>query len=123
MHDIKLSATNCVELVSALSPVGTKVCQDALSPNGQCVLTSKCASPHDLIIYSQLSREEEASIGEEKEVRREDQEKINRFSRLHLREKGLEEELTNKQVCFEIGDLTICERKYRIYRLLTITRI
>nr|POE86556.1 prefoldin subunit 4 [Quercus suber] len=45
----------------------------------------------------QLSREEEASIGEEKEVRREDQEKINRFSRLHSREKGLEQELQTKQ--------------------------
>lgn len=46
----------------------------------------------------QLSREEEASIGEEKEVRREDQEKINRFSRLHSREKGLERDLEIKQV-------------------------
>ncbi|CZT18883.1 probable prefoldin subunit 4 [Ramularia collo-cygni] len=44
-----------------------------------------------------LSREEEATIGEEKEVRREDQEKINRFSRLHSREKGLEEDLKVKQ--------------------------
>lgn len=46
----------------------------------------------------QLSREEEATIGEEKEVRREDQEKINRFSRLHSREKILEDELKVKQV-------------------------
>jgi hypothetical protein len=46
----------------------------------------------------QLSREEEAEIGEEKEVRKEDQDKINRFSRLHSREKGLEEELKVKQV-------------------------
>ncbi|WPH03352.1 Putative prefoldin subunit 4 [Acrodontium crateriforme] len=44
-----------------------------------------------------LSKEEEAEIGEEKEVRREDQEKINRFSRLHLREKGLEESLKTKE--------------------------
>ncbi|KAF1827078.1 prefoldin subunit 4 [Dissoconium aciculare CBS 342.82] len=44
-----------------------------------------------------LSRDEEAAIGEEKEVRREDQEKINRFSRLHSREKGLEEDLKLKQ--------------------------
>ncbi|EME86326.1 uncharacterized protein MYCFIDRAFT_65522 [Pseudocercospora fijiensis CIRAD86] len=44
-----------------------------------------------------LSREEEAEIGEEKEVRKEDQDKINRFSRLHSREKGLEEELKIKQ--------------------------
>lgn len=32
------------------------------------------------------------------EVRREDQDKINRFSRLHQREKVLEEELKTKQV-------------------------
>ncbi|EME47582.1 hypothetical protein DOTSEDRAFT_69505 [Dothistroma septosporum NZE10] len=44
-----------------------------------------------------LSREEEEQIGEEKEVRREDQEKINRFSRLHSREQTLEGELKIKQ--------------------------
>ncbi|KAK4556770.1 hypothetical protein LTR86_006341 [Recurvomyces mirabilis] len=44
-----------------------------------------------------LSQEEEAQIGEEKEVRREDQEKINRFSRLHSREKGLDEQLQTKE--------------------------
>ncbi|KAK5738444.1 hypothetical protein LTR17_005972 [Elasticomyces elasticus] len=44
-----------------------------------------------------LSREEEAQIGEEKEVRREDQEKINRFSRLHSREKGLDEQLKARE--------------------------
>ncbi|KAF2160955.1 hypothetical protein M409DRAFT_70042 [Zasmidium cellare ATCC 36951] len=36
-------------------------------------------------------------MGEEKEVRREDQEKINRFSRLHSRHKLLEDELKAKQ--------------------------
>ncbi|KAK1014750.1 hypothetical protein LTS16_006727 [Friedmanniomyces endolithicus] len=44
-----------------------------------------------------LSREEEAQIGEEKEVRREDQEKINRFSRLHSREKGIDEQLKARE--------------------------
>ncbi|KAK4504644.1 hypothetical protein PRZ48_002605 [Zasmidium cellare] len=44
-----------------------------------------------------LSREEEEQMGEEKEVRREDQEKINRFSRLHSRHKLLEDELKTKQ--------------------------
>ncbi|EER26774.1 hypothetical protein D8B26_002805 [Coccidioides posadasii str. Silveira] len=45
-----------------------------------------------------LSKEdEEASHGEETEVRREDQEKINRFSRLHQRETALEEQLKTKQ--------------------------
>lgn len=32
-------------------------------------------------------------------MRREDQDKINRFSRLHQREKALEDELKTKQVC------------------------
>ncbi|EEP82213.1 conserved hypothetical protein [Uncinocarpus reesii 1704] len=43
-----------------------------------------------------LSKEEEASQ-EETEVRREDQEKINRFSRLHQRETVLEDQLKAKQ--------------------------
>lgn len=36
-------------------------------------------------------------MGEEKEVRKEDQDRINRFSRLHSREKLLEEDLKTKQ--------------------------
>nr|OQO17010.1 hypothetical protein B0A51_13139 [Rachicladosporium sp. CCFEE 5018] len=44
-----------------------------------------------------LSREEEAAQGEEKEVRKEDQDRINRFSRLHNREKALQGELQTKQ--------------------------
>ncbi|OAL44348.1 Prefoldin, subunit 4 [Pyrenochaeta sp. DS3sAY3a] len=44
-----------------------------------------------------LTKEEEASaVGEDIEVRREDQEKINRFSSLHRKEEGLEEELRTK---------------------------
>jgi prefoldin subunit 4 len=39
-----------------------------------------------------------ATGGEEVEVRREDQDKINRFSRLHQREISLEEELKSKHV-------------------------
>lgn len=47
----------------------------------------------------QLSKEDEATMaGEEAEVRREDQDKINKFSRLHQKEKNLEEELRTKQV-------------------------
>jgi prefoldin subunit 4 len=46
----------------------------------------------------QLSKEDEASA-EEVEVRREDQEKINKFSRLHQRESLLEDQLKQKQVC------------------------
>ncbi|MCJ1359000.1 MAG: hypothetical protein MMC33_009000 [Icmadophila ericetorum] len=44
-----------------------------------------------------LSKEEEAAMGnDEMEVRREDQDKINRFSRLHQREIVLVEELKTK---------------------------
>lgn len=47
----------------------------------------------------QLSREDEAGIGKEDlEVRREDQDKINSFSRLHQREILLEEDLKTKAV-------------------------
>ncbi|KAF2726136.1 prefoldin subunit 4 [Polychaeton citri CBS 116435] len=44
-----------------------------------------------------LTREEEAEAGEEKEVRKEDQDRINKFSRLHMKEKNLEEDLQIKQ--------------------------
>ncbi|KAL3447058.1 Prefoldin subunit-domain-containing protein [Aspergillus insuetus] len=45
-----------------------------------------------------LSKEDEVALGtEDTEVRREDQEKINRFSRLHQRETVLEEKLKGKQ--------------------------
>ncbi|KAK0827370.1 hypothetical protein LTR12_015334 [Friedmanniomyces endolithicus] len=50
-----------------------------------------------------LSREEEAQIGEEKEVRREDQEKINRFSRLHSREKGIDEQLKAREASISLA--------------------
>ncbi|KAL3424164.1 prefoldin subunit [Phlyctema vagabunda] len=44
-----------------------------------------------------LSKEDEAAAGaDETEVRREDQDKINKFSRLHQRELALEEELRTK---------------------------
>lgn len=47
---------------------------------------------------SQLSREEEETAGDEIEVRREDQDKINKFSRLHQHELSIEEELKAKHV-------------------------
>ncbi|KAE8145211.1 Prefoldin subunit-domain-containing protein [Aspergillus avenaceus] len=48
--------------------------------------------------HRMLSKEDEVIAGsEENEVRREDQEKINRFSRLHQRESTLEELLKLKQ--------------------------
>ena len=46
----------------------------------------------------QLSKHEEEGTPDA-EVTREDQDKINAFSRLHQREKVLEEELQTKQVC------------------------
>lgn len=45
----------------------------------------------------QLSKEDESAVNEV-EVRREDQDKINKFSRLHQRELILEEELKGKNV-------------------------
>jgi hypothetical protein len=50
-----------------------------------------------LNLCPQLSKEDEAAT-EDIEVRREDQEKINKFSRLHQRESVLEEQLKQKQV-------------------------
>jgi hypothetical protein len=41
-------------------------------------------------------------------VRREDQEKINRFSRLHQREAVLEQQLAQKRVSFSVGRSTFC---------------
>ncbi|KAI0007530.1 prefoldin subunit 4 [Xylariaceae sp. FL0662B] len=54
-----------------------------------------------------LTKEDEAA-GEEVEVRREDQDKINKFSRLHQRELNLEEELkTKSKEKEEIDDITM----------------
>ena len=51
----------------------------------------------------QLTKEEEASAGgDDMEVRREDQEKINRFSSLHQKETALEEELRAKIVSLHV---------------------
>ncbi|KAL1978108.1 hypothetical protein VTN31DRAFT_967 [Thermomyces dupontii] len=50
-----------------------------------------------MLHHRMLSKEEEASAGDDTHVRREDQEKINRFSRLHQREGMLEEQLKMKQ--------------------------
>ncbi|KAG5973578.1 hypothetical protein E4U55_000397 [Claviceps digitariae] len=43
-----------------------------------------------------LSKEDEQAAGDEVEVRREDQDKINKFSRLHQRELAIEEQLKAK---------------------------
>ncbi|KAK2016318.1 prefoldin subunit [Colletotrichum eremochloae] len=51
-----------------------------------------------------LTKADEESIGDEVEVRREDQDKINKFSRLHQRELLIEEELKNKTE--ELDDLS-----------------
>ncbi|KAI9372416.1 Prefoldin subunit-domain-containing protein [Aspergillus egyptiacus] len=52
-----------------------------------------------MISHRMLSKEDEATLQntEDNEVRREDQEKINRFSRLHQRETLLQEKLKAKQ--------------------------
>ncbi|KAI2471537.1 Prefoldin, subunit 4 [Annulohypoxylon bovei var. microspora] len=54
-----------------------------------------------------LSKEDEAA-GDEVEVRREDQDKINKFSRLHQRELNLEDELKAKnKEKEELDDITM----------------
>jgi prefoldin subunit 4 len=45
-------------------------------------------------------------MGDEKEVRKEDQDRINRFSRLHSKEKLVEEDLKTKQVRTKILHLS-----------------
>ena len=55
------------------------------------------SSQNPSLTRCQLTREEEEAMGEEKEVRKEDQDRINRFSRLHSREKLIEEDLKTKQ--------------------------
>lgn len=54
-----------------------------------------------------MTKEEEDAVGDEIEVRREDQDKINKFSRLHSHELTLEEELKvkNKEK-EELDDIT-----------------
>ncbi|KAK3899594.1 Prefoldin subunit-domain-containing protein [Staphylotrichum tortipilum] len=54
-----------------------------------------------------LTKEEEDAMGDEVEVRREDQDKINKFSRLHQHELSIEEELTAKnKEKEELDDIT-----------------
>lgn len=67
-------------------------------------MSTRCASSASTSLTAaatacQLSREDEAApAGQDAEVRREDQDKINAFSRLHQRETRLETELHTKQV-------------------------
>jgi len=58
----------------------------------------ECLRHSSIADIRQLSREEEEEIGDENEVRKEDQDKINRFSRIHSRHKILDNELKTKQV-------------------------
>jgi hypothetical protein len=52
----------------------------------------------------QLTKEDEAAgANEDVQVRREDQEKINRFSSLHQKERGLEDELRAKLVSYVLS--------------------
>jgi hypothetical protein len=58
--------------------------------------------------YLQLSKEDEAATGsDEVEVRREDQDKINKFSRLHQRELNLEDDLKSKHVRGPLTDVEV----------------
>jgi hypothetical protein len=54
-----------------------------------------------VLIYVKLSKEDEAAVpggGEDIQVRREDQQKINQFSTLHQKEMAVEEALRGKLV-------------------------
>lgn len=52
---------------------------------------------------SQLTKEEEATTSDEIQVRREDQDKINKFSTLHQKETRVEDELKAKQVSISLS--------------------
>ncbi|KAI0099291.1 Prefoldin subunit-domain-containing protein [Nemania sp. FL0031] len=55
-----------------------------------------------------LTKDDEATAGDEVEVRREDQDKINKFSRLHQRELNLQDELKSKnKEKEELDDVTL----------------
>ncbi|KAI1164722.1 Prefoldin subunit-domain-containing protein [Nemania serpens] len=55
-----------------------------------------------------LTKDDEATAGDEVEVRREDQDKINKFSRLHQRELILQDELKSKnKEKEELDDVTL----------------
>lgn len=60
-------------------------------------MTSGHTPLSQILTCPQLSKEEEEAMGEEKEVRKEDQDRINRFSRLHSKEKLLEDDLKTKE--------------------------
>ncbi|KAF2087161.1 hypothetical protein K490DRAFT_42727 [Saccharata proteae CBS 121410] len=89
--------------ISHLSPrwtanLRTTSQQDAASYGASGSFEKKSKRRVSLTQAMQLTKEDEvAAGGEENEVRREDQDKINRFSRLHQKEKALEEELKTKQ--------------------------
>ena len=60
----------------------------------------------------QLSREDEAAAGADgNDVRREDQDKINKFSRLHQRESVLVEDLKTKQVGQPAYNIKACHNQ------------
>lgn len=72
--------------------------QDA-ETNGKIQIRSFVPRELSLIkSLTQLTKEDEQAAGDEVEVRREDQDKINKFSRLHQRELKYEEELKAKTV-------------------------
>lgn len=71
--------------------------QDDDKTNGTVIADQSLSGSADSH-HSQLTKEDEAAVGEEVQVRREDQDKINRFSRLHQRELTLQDELKLKVV-------------------------
>lgn len=77
---------------------------DYATPHGE--LSPSCPFSRVHLTTAQLSKADEEAA-DEVEVRREDQDKINRFSRLHQRELVLEEELTGKTVRLHVPPISV----------------
>ncbi|EFX05222.1 copper amine oxidase [Grosmannia clavigera kw1407] len=100
-------ASGCAKLRTTVTKLRSEERQEARSPPQQLLPTGQQKEVADMQ-RRMLSKEEEEAAGPEVEVRREDQEKINRFSRLHQRELNLEEELKAKnKEKEELDDITM----------------
>lgn len=92
------SACSIASFPTSTHELGFNDRQDA-APYGQSFFQISMVLEHRTHISSaQLTKADEEAVGDEVEVRREDQDKINKFSRLHQRELKYEEELKLKNV-------------------------
>jgi len=99
-HRPILGPTSTTDIIQYNRQQRHKIAQNE-STHGEITNTSDVivqwalTNPHS---PQQLSKEDEEATGDEIEVRREDQDKINKFSRLHQRELSIEDELKDKNV-------------------------